>query len=69
MLRRISKHGSRRRSAVLNSTVARFAYKENNVNNIYMKPKGNETDAMPLSVLKLPGQVRTSKTGESRESR
>ena len=25
------------------------AYKENNVYNIYMKPKGNKTDAMPLS--------------------
>ena len=25
------------------------AYKENNVHNIYMKPKGNKTDAMPLS--------------------
>ena len=26
-----------------------MAYKENNVYNIYMKPRGNETDAMPLS--------------------
>ena len=25
------------------------AYKENNVYNIYMKPRGNKTDAMPLS--------------------
>ena len=25
------------------------AYKENNVYNIYMKPSGNKTDAMPLS--------------------
>ena len=26
-----------------------FAYKENHVYTIYMKPKGNETDASPLS--------------------
>ena len=46
-------------------------YKENNVHNIYMKPKGNQTDAMPLSKDSdnrlsegVAGRVRTRKTGE-----
>ena len=29
--------------------VCTVAYKENNVYNIYMKPRGNKTDSMPLS--------------------
>ena len=43
------------------------AYKENNVYNIYMKPRRNKTDAMPLSESsRVPSRVRTCKTGESR---
>ena len=41
------------------------AHKENNVYNIYMKPEGNETDAMPLSQSSKRmalGQVRTRNT-------
>ena len=47
-LRRKSKHGLRelRDSQYRGCTVA---FKENNVYNIYMKPRGNKTDAMPLS--------------------
>ena len=48
------------------------AYKENNVYNIYMKPRGNEIDAMPLSgdsESGVAGWVRTCKTGESISSR
>ena len=53
------------------------AYKENNVYNIYLKPRGNMTDAMPVSEDSdnrssgdyLTGWVRTRKTGESRSRR
>ena len=48
------------------------AYKENNVYNIYMKPRGNKIDAMPLSgdsESGVAGRVRTCKTGESRSRR
>ena len=47
-------------------------YKENNVYNIYMKPRGNKTDAiapvrgLKQSFLVVSGLVRTCKTGESR---
>ena len=48
------------------------ACKENNVYNIYMKPRGNKIDAMPLSGYIqsrwVAGWVRTCKTGESRSS-
>ena len=51
-----------------------IAYKENNVYNIYMKPRGNKIDAMPVSEDSdnrssgegVAGRVRTRKTGESR---
>ena len=47
-----------------------IAYKENNVYNIYMKPRGNKTDAMHcLSPRGVPGRVRTRKTGKSRSRR
>ena len=46
----------------------RVPHEENNVYNIYMKPKGNDIDAMPLSddsvVGWAPGRVRARKTGE-----
>ena len=48
------------------------AYKENNVYNIYMKPRGNKTDEMPLSEDShnrssgVPDDVRTCRTRESR---
>ena len=49
------------------------AYKENNVYNIYLKPKGNKTDATPLSDDSdnrgVAGRVRTRKIGESRSRR
>ena len=45
MLRKKLMHGSRD-SQYYGCTVA---YKENNVYNVYMKPRGNKTDAMPLS--------------------
>ena len=49
------------------------AYKENNVYNIYVKPRENKIDAMPLSGDSesggVAGWVRTCKTGASRSSR
>ena len=42
--------------------VCTVAYKENNVYNIYMKPRENKIDAMPLSGVQnrgLAGRVRT----------
>ena len=52
------------------------AYKENNVYNIYLKPRGNKTDAMPLSEDSdsrssggVAGRIRTRKTGKSRSRR
>ena len=48
------------------------ACKENNVYNIYMKPRGNKIDGMPLSgdsESGVAGRVRTCKTGESRSRR
>ena len=48
------------------------AYKENNVYNIYMKPRENKIDAMHCLEIQnrgVAGRVRTCKTGESRCSR
>ena len=49
MLRRKSMHGSRRRWEIHNTTVVQLRTKRTMCKNIYMKPRGNNTDAMPLS--------------------